>query len=311
MPKPHYLALCYELPRTLPDWILLVPAGAFQGQDGRQWNNVAPERVVQDSNLANIPWDIEHATHIKGPKGEEAPAYGWVENLEVRDGAVWGKVNFNTEGALIVSERKYRYYSPSFYFDAQGVVSEVVSVGFTNQPNLKLPALNRKEEELPMPLPLAIVTALGLTPQANEEQVVTSIETLKNDKQLALNRAETPPLDKFVPTATHELALNRATTAEQKLKDIHDAEITALVDGAITDGKVAPANKDMYLATCRAEGGVEQFKNFIASAPKLVSTDTQHKQKKDGDTSLTEGELAMCRSMGLTKEQFLSAKPSA
>lgn len=308
--KNLYLALCYELPKTLPEWVMLIPAGHFQGQDGRQWNNTTPEQVIQVSDPAHIPWDIEHATHIKGPKGEEAPAYGWVEALEVRDGAVWGKVNFNTEGALLISERKYRYYSPSFYHDTQGIVSEVVSVGFTNKPNLKLPALNRKEDTT-MPLPASIAAALGLGNDASEDQAVSAIETLKNDKQLALNRAENPGLDKFVPKETYDLALNRAQTAEKQLKEIEEEEIEALVDSAISASKIAPANKAMYLATCRTEGGIEQFKAFVATAPKIVNTQSKHTTTTDEKSDLTEGELAMCRSMGLTKAQFLAAKPNA
>lgn len=38
-----------------------------------------------------------------------------------------------------------------------------------------------------------------------------------------------------------------------------------MVDDAA--GKIAPANKEMFLGMCRAEGEVEQFKKFVEAAP--------------------------------------------
>ena len=36
----------------------------------------------------------------------------------------------------MLSERRYRYYSPAFFFDADGAVTRLSSVGLTNKPNL-------------------------------------------------------------------------------------------------------------------------------------------------------------------------------
>ena len=69
---------------------------------------------------------------------------------------------------------------------------------------------------------------------------------------MALNRAENPDLTKFIPVETHQLALNRAESAESKLNDIAIKESEALVDSAIEAGKVAPANREMYLALKKA-----------------------------------------------------------
>ena len=76
MPKIH-LALCFDLSRqTVRDekvWLPLVPPGVFSGNDGRTWNNSNPDAVVA-SFTKKRPFDVEHATHIKGPKGEKRPA---------------------------------------------------------------------------------------------------------------------------------------------------------------------------------------------------------------------------------------------
>lgn len=328
MPKPHsittgiiserHLALCFQMPSaesaTKELWVELIPRGTFSGEDGRTWHNKEPDYVITSSDITNIPWDIEHATHIKGPKGEPAPAQGWVEELQNRNGAIYGRVVFNRGGQEIISERQYRYYSPTFYFDDQGNVLAVRSVGFTNEPNLNVPALNRKEKT--MPLPTALASALGLdAATATEADAVTAIGTLKSDKELALNRAQTleskqPDINLYVPKETHQLALNRAQEAEQKLAELADAEIVALVDGAIEAGKIAPANKDMYLATCRAEGGREQFENFIKSAPVIANNQSKDKKVPDATKKpqLEEHEMAMCRRTGLTPDEYLATK---
>jgi hypothetical protein len=56
---------------TLPEELLLVPAGQF---DGRSWSSPNPQLVInatKDYGL-DLAVDVEHATEIKGPKGEAA-----------------------------------------------------------------------------------------------------------------------------------------------------------------------------------------------------------------------------------------------
>ena len=255
------------------------------------------------------PFDVEHATHIKAPKGEEAPASGWITQVENRAGEIWGFVKWNAEGRELIEEEKYAFYSPAFAHDPDtGVIYSLESAGLTNSPNLNVPALNRQEDD-PMKLPKLLTDLLGLAEDASAEQAVVAINAIKQAETIALNRSNTPDLNKFIPIETHQVALNRATTAETALKTIADKEIDALVQTAIDAGKVAPANKDMFVGMCRTEGGIEQFKNFVGSAP-AIATNAQKKLPVDtnGVAALEEHELAMCRKMGVSKEDFLAAK---
>ena len=239
MPKIH-LALCFDLSRqTVRDekvWLPLVPPGVFSGNDGRTWNNSNPDAVVA-SFTKKRPFDIEHATHIKGPKGEKAPAVGWILALQNIGGEVWGMVDWNSEGREMLEKKEYAFYSPAFTFDDAGTVLSIASVGLTNEPNLdQLPALNR--EETPMPLPVELTQALGLGADADTASALTAINTIKADHQLALNRAAAgPDLTKFVPKETYELALNRATTAEEIWRDT-DGQVDIFVSGVGTGGTV-------------------------------------------------------------------------
>ncbi|MGI2196880.1 phage protease [Shewanella baltica] len=305
-------ALCFNmmaLEANAPGiWLPMIPAGNFTGIDGRSWMNPNPDAVVA-SFTKKRPFDVEHATHIKAPKGEEAPASGWITQVENRAGEIWGFVKWNAEGRELIEEEKYAFYSPAFAHDPDtGVIYSLESAGLTNSPNLNVPALNRQEDD-PMKLPKLLTDLLGLAEDASAEQAVVAINAIKQAEQIALNRSNTPDLNKFIPIETHQVALNRVTTAETALKAIADKEIDALVQTAIDAGKVAPANKDMFVGMCRTEGGIEQFKNFVGSAP-AIATNAQKKLPVDtnGVAALEEHELAMCRKMGVSKEDFLAAK---
>ena len=310
------LALCFELPDTidnkLPDWLPMLPIGPFTGRDGRSWINNEPEAVISKSlQFSDVPFDMEHSTELKGTKGDPAPAYGWIDDMKIQGDQVWAHVAWNAEGAELILGKKYRYYSPAFGYTADGLVTKLSSVGLTNKPNLFVPALN--SENTDMKLPELIAAALGLGADATVESGVTAIQSLKTAEQVALNRAQNPDLTTWVPKETHLLALNRAETAETALKERAEKDAEGLVDAAIAAGKIAPANRDMYLATCRTEEGRKQFGAFTEAAPVIVNTDPEKKKapgQKDKQ-ALTETEVAMCRSMGITEADFLAAKPNA
>ncbi|WP_332832929.1 hypothetical protein [Escherichia coli] len=68
-------------------------------------------------------------------------------------------------------------------------------------------------------------------------------------------------------------------------------------------------NRDMFLATCRTEEGRKQFAEYTKGAQPLVNNDKPSQGKDKPAQTLTDAELAMCRSMGITGEEFLAAKP--
>lgn len=306
-----YTALCFNLSNTAsPEglWLPMIPAGNFSGIDKRSWNNSNPDSIVAAFSQ-KLPFDVEHSTHLKAPNGDPAPAVGWITQLQNRDGEIWGKVEWNSEGHELIEEKKYAFYSPAFNFDGSGNVYSLESSGLTNQPNLNVPALNRREEE-DMKFSKEIIEALALKPEATASEVLTAINSIKSEKQIALNSAQQPDLTKFVPKDTYSIALNRAETAEKIVKAADDAAIEALVDSAIADGKIAPANKDMFVGMCRAEGGKENFSAFVATAAAVVTDKEDKKPSLATNSKLDKEELALCRKMNLTAEEFLKSKES-
>lgn len=209
-----------------PQWVELIPAadadGIVAGRDGRAWRFDAPAHQSILSAHAglgmDVPVDWEHATQHRASEGGEAPAAGWVNQLEIRDGALWGQVEWTERAAQQIGSREYRYLSPVFDYDTTTRrIAQLVSVGLTNLPNLRLTALNQRQEPMMRSdaLTAAIVSALGLKADASDDDVATALNSLKNtaDTAQALN-SQQPSLERFVPRADYDAALNRAETAE-------------------------------------------------------------------------------------------------
>ncbi len=294
-----------------PDWVMLVPAGPkITGRDGRWWQVSNPQAVADRFDPTKEPQiDIEHSSEIKAPQGEPAPAVGWIKALEVRDGAIWGRVEWTPMGASLVSERAYRYLSPVFTYDfSTGEIGRLMSAGLTNQPNLELAALNRTEQENDMDR--AVLEALGLNATATAADAVVAITTLRGERDTARNASQTPDPTRFVPTADHQLALNRIQTFEAEAAARREAEIGTVIDGAISSGRIAPSSREFHVAACRADGGLERFKSYIGTAPVVAppsGLDGKSADQAATSGSLSAEELAVCRMFGTDPITFAAA----
>ena len=273
-------AICIELAALLaegkaPEWVKLLPAGLkINGRDGRWWTMGDAEAVAEASlsDRADLPVDWNHAIEYKAPYGGDAPAAGWIKELAVRDGSIWGRVEWTARGRQSVESKEYRYLSPVFFYDRESLdIKRLTSVSLTNRPNLDLEALNQEEKENNMDFLKSLCRALGLSETSTEEQVLEKVKGVKVDLATAANRAESPSLDNFVPRADYDTALQRATNAEQKLSEHETQARNGAIDAEITKaleaGKITPATKDYHKAQCQAEGGLERFKAFVSAAP--------------------------------------------
>lgn len=298
-----------------PEWVQVFPAGpAIEARDGRKWTLADPQILVAalEGHGADLPLDIEHASEIRAPKGEEAPAQGWVQALQVRaDGTTWARVDWNDAGRAAVVGRRYRYISPAFRFTPDGQIVHLTSVALTTQPALRMPALaradggdpSRKETPSMSTLLARLTAALGLAATATEDDVIASVTG-----QVALARATNDP-SRFVPAADLTAALARASTAETALaaRETADAEAqaTARVAAAIAAGKLAPASEEHWQAIARSSP--DAFDKAVAAMPSILAP-TKTDKKVDGDQvgehGLTAEQLAVCRSLGTDPVAF-------
>ena len=114
------VATCYvEIPAGDPSaWVQLMPAGELKARDGRRWRLGDAAAVVAASRElaggADLVFDYEHQTDHAKENGREAPASGWIKELEVRGGDIWGRVEWTERALAMIKAREYRYVSPTF-----------------------------------------------------------------------------------------------------------------------------------------------------------------------------------------------------
>ncbi|WP_431474797.1 phage protease [Marinobacter sp. KM021] len=308
------LAMNVELPvGEIPEWIELLPAGDIVlGRDGRTWRNRDPQAIVDQfaARGLDLVIDWEHASEHRAPNGQEAPAAGWVKELAVRDGTVWGRVEWTEKAAGQLKRKEYRYLSPVFLFtrDERQIV-RFTSAGLTNQPNLELKALNQQTHQEEFPVWKDLLKKLGLPEDATEEQAITALNQVQSDLEKAKNREIAPSLDKYVPRADFNQAQQRAANAEQTLntlkKEREDEAIETAINQALEDGKIAPATVDYHKAQCRTEGGLERFKTFVESAPAITGDSGLDGRKTPGaDKALNSETLKIAGMMGNSEEDL-------
>ncbi|WCH26162.1 phage protease [Aeromonas salmonicida] len=265
-----YVALCIEIPREAPEWVQVMPRGPeIKGLDGRKWSMKDPAKLIDMFKNMGLPLviDYEHGQELKAPEGEEAPASGWIEDLELRDGEVWAKVDWTARAAKAINSREYRFLSPAFAHTPSMEILNLESVALTNKPNLVMTALNSREQGGKGWDEVSV--ALGV-------QVKTP-----GDVMAALNRRD-------------EVALNR--------------QVEAVVDQAIADARFCPAQRDFLISTCRAQGP-EAFKEFADLNGGFANLSTPVKLPPlPGKSRLSDAQVAVCRAVGVSEEQFLNVK---
>ncbi|HEY4294521.1 phage protease [Luteibacter sp.] len=317
MPRKTHLALNVELAAVdgaAPEWVELIPAGPnVTGLDGRSWvfDQLAADQVLATfgERGLDVVIDWNHATQLQAPTGGDAPAAAWIKQLESRDGALWGQVDWTPRGGQQVLNREYKYLSPVFDYDPTTKrIARLVSAAILNTPNLRLTALN--SEETPVALSAAIAGALGLTADATDEAAIAAITQLKTAQ--AAN-SENPSLERFVPRSDYDTLQARAVNAEQALATRDAAEHTAAVDtaisGALAAGKITPATEAYHRASCSDSAGLARFKDYVNVAA-VIAPDQKDLDKPGGatETALNAEELAVCQATGLDPAAFLATK---
>jgi phage I-like protein len=309
--KQHITASVLIDAGALPSRITLFPKGAsFTARDGRGWKLSDMAGVVAAflANQASLPIDINHSSDLLAPKGGESPAAGWIEAIDIEDGVLVADVTWTPKGETALTSREYRYFSPSFFVDsATGEILSVSGGALVNHPALFLPALAGREAHQENIMSKELAQALGLAENATAAELVLAGAKLKADLAAAQAAAASPPIDKFVPIETFASVKARAEAAEAELAAAKKAEaekvIADLVDGAVRAGKIPPANKDFYLASCRAEGGVEAFKKLVETIAPITGKIVLPKSGESG-AGLTETQKQIARAGGHKEEEY-------
>lgn len=299
-------ALCRTLPSDVNAdegiWLPLVPIGAFAGRDGRSWINSDPDAVINNTTLPFV-LDIDHASELT-PNTE---ASGWVTQLKIQEDHIFGWLEFNALGKKAIDEKRYKFYSPAFNVTKDSVLLDLSSMGLTNKPNLYVPALNKTQDnettppQKDNPMLKELLAALGLAADADQSTAIDAIKDLK-----AASATKTPDLNSFVPHATHNQVVTQLNTANQKLAALetekHQEAVETALNSAISDKKIAPADKAFYANYCSTEQGLADFNKFVSTkAPVIGDSNLPNSPaQKDGkDTELNSEQQGILAQMGV------------
>ncbi|MCX5512271.1 hypothetical protein C3941_09385 [Kaistia algarum] len=280
-PSIGYFATLSALPvvgDVAPEWVQLFPASpAFETRDGRHFRIDDPAQLasVFTSEATEIPVDINHATEIRAPKGEEAEPVGWIKEIAIRAGLLCGRVEWTDKGKA--AAKAYRYVSPSFNHDKSGLVTRIRSLALVAVPALaEMPALAAAHNAEPSELPMkSIALALGLTEAADEASCLSALTTLK-----------TATVAKTIHDETVATLSATKTTLETLQASVRKGKVDALIEGALKAKKILPAQKDHYVGLCSTDAGLAQVEQLIAASPaQLAASGLDDRSAEDGDHS--------------------------
>ena len=256
----------------VPEWVHLVPAGEFRGEDGRGPFHLADPAAVIAASLpqgARLVVDETHATDHGLRTGLAAPAKGWIVEMQARDDGIWGRVEWTPGGRRLLRNREYRGLSPVVQHHAKtGVVSRVLRAALTNAPNLTLTSLHSTEPG--MDLITQLRQAFGLAETADEAAVVaaaTAARTAISAHATELGRvavaagvaanADVGAIVTALGARTTNTGLQEVIALQARISELEGAQRRAtaetVIDRAIAEGRAVPPTRREELIAMHAK----------------------------------------------------------
>lgn len=281
--------------RTPSTDIQLFPAGVFRARDGRPagiagWRMDAPSahELIALAAQRQTPFviDYEHQTLYAETSGNPAPAAGWFERLEWRegDGLYAVDVEWTTRATAMIEGDEYRYLSPVFKFDKNGNVTELLMVAVTNNPaidGIADVAAARSAQRTSGEVDRLVLKGLA------DGRLQPGLESWARDlgnKRLAALRSF---LDGAQPANSLPALRVRGATAYPEIDGLTHEELAVC--------RAMGTDPDEFLRAKK-----KQAPNAACSALRSSAAPTS--------AQLNSEELAVCRAMGYTPEEFLRAK---
>jgi len=267
-----------------PEWIRLLQTGEYLNHpDGA--HEVTREHLEEMiENFERVETDLlvdkDHDSVFMG----DTRAAGWVMEVELREDGLYGRwPEWTPWGEELVGSREYRYLSPVYSLtseakDGTPQGAKLHSVSLTNIPYMdtgEVDAIssNARDDDSPSSDPDdtdrpmerdELIDLLDLDEDATDEEIREALIDLKNgeDEPEAdpsdTDESEPDPSDSDEPEDEEEQELeevvNSLRSEIQELKEQREEDrAEQLVNSAIDDGKIAPAEKYVWLNSARSD----------------------------------------------------------
>lgn len=333
--------------RLIPDGEFTAPRGALAGAGPWRLTPEAAARVIaaNRTRTADILIDFEHQALLSETNGRPVPAAGWIDprSLEYRpDGdepGLYGRVTWVGDTAALIAADRYRYLSPVFPADREtGEPLDLLHVALTNFPAIDEPisaALSARlgrdgrpaapahpkifhQEDSQMELLKKLLAALGLPETTSEPDALAGVTALKTKADaaqaelVALKAASpvAPDPTRFVPIEAMRGVQDQLAALSAR---IGASEADQVIEKAIAEGRLLEPQRAW--AKDLGAKDLAALKAYVAATPAIAALSGMQSGAKGGGGDggaghggLTADELAVCKALGMTAEEFKKGK---
>lgn len=235
-----------------------IPYGEYQHDKGKQVFNKESALLMQSaangllSKAAGIPIYAGHPDVPGRPDSNPAaPAFGWIDNIEVRDDGALFTHRLNKRGQESIENAEFRFYSPYWLLRkiAGGALqpTRLLSMGLTNNPRIPVPAIANDQQEQEIKIMTdEQLKAIGLETGASEEAINARLAVLvkaENDAATEKARADKAEANLQAANSNITAANDRANKAREALVD--SALHHAVLAGQLTEADRATRRTDL------------------------------------------------------------------
>jgi len=272
--KPQYYNSTVEIPEA-KEKIKIVPVGYFPAHhDGA--HEITPQNIQEmANNIKNSGTDILFDYGHESIRSSSAKAAGWSDrnSAEAReDGLYIDYPEFNPPALEMIKNKEFRYFSPAYSIKSlnksgQDIGAILHSIGLVNKPYMDKEINhignsqnnNNNNEDNMNP---KILKFLGLSESATEAEVEAKLNSLRVNNGLATDASVDDIMTALTAKINSATSQTEAQKSENKTledrisaleKQNSEGAIEALVNGAISDGKILPAQKDVYINSAKTD----------------------------------------------------------
>lgn len=268
VPKPAgYFTNAVEIESG--EWLKIVPVGYFPNHhDGAhqiERRHIDEMKRNFDASKVDLLFDYEHRS-LWG----QSVAAGWGKEVEAREDGLYVKApEWTARAKEMIEGKEYRYLSPVYRLTTKNklgieIGATIISVGLTNTPyfdNEIDGIANSTSAESDMKFSADFLTRLGLAESATAEQIEEKVNSLTagagdpNGNKPAAGSPEAAPAEGDKPKAP---AAGEAEALPARVKPLQDAQqveaaAEALVNSAIAEGRIMPADKAVWINSARVD----------------------------------------------------------